>query len=327
MFKNRATIRTGFRCIRWGNYHDDSPSFYRFGFKSLPEVSPTGVHNALGQMPVTYHILNLQIFYGDQVVLCNQVVNYLIQEVLALIADLLMVRLQLANRLAPVRATLFASGYPALQDAEFRLPFSIPFRVVCLFAGAGGNEAGNTHVYPDPLAGFGQRLGFNLTSKTGKPLASLADYPQSFDFTFDGSMPAHCRAPDEGQFQSPSIQPESVSVFFVAKTIKSISALEPGITRRFPCLSASKERAKSLVHISGRDLQHVAVDFGRIGVDLAKVLHPGKLLEFGDRNSGQLVRLFALSQAPIVPAAAGLKGLFEAPSLAFGGVKAILKCL
>lgn len=254
MFKNRATIRTGFGCERRRYYGDCPASVCSFAFQLLPKVTPTGVHNAFGQMPVAYHILNLQIFYGYQVVLLNQVVSQCIQKILALIGYFFVMRLQLMNRLAPIRAALFTTRYPPLQKAKFGLSLPVPFGVLYFFTSAGRDETGNTQVYTHSLTRWREWLSFYFAGKTSKPFTCPTDDTQGFDDTFKGSMPAYSQATNEGQFQASSIQSESVSFFFVPKAIESISAFETGIARSLACLDPTKESSKGFVQIGGSDL-------------------------------------------------------------------------
>jgi hypothetical protein len=60
-----------------------SPSFYRFGFKSLSQITPTRVGDALAQMPIVDHVLDLQILDHNHVVGDNQGARQLTQEILS----------------------------------------------------------------------------------------------------------------------------------------------------------------------------------------------------------------------------------------------------
>jgi hypothetical protein len=262
-----------------GDNHDCPPSLYRFGLQSLAEVSPTSVHDTLGQVVVAHHILDLQIFDGDSVILADQLVRQLVQEVLASILDAFMLTLKQADCLTPVSAAFGTPSNTALATPQFRLLFPIPLGIAYLLAVAGDDHAGDANVHAYHPTDWLKWLRFDLAREAGVPMPRLADDTHCLNLSLNWTMPTHSKATDTREFQPATIDLEPVAVFLQAKAIKPVAPLEAGIAGSFASFHPPKERLKRLVEIGNNNLQDVTVDvFGvRTGglerLDLAQLFN------------------------------------------------------
>src|SRR5574338_224181 len=100
MFKDSATVRAAFRRIGWIDQAYLTTSTYSLVREILLEQTPTAIQNAFAQMRVAYHIANVQIFQRHPVAGLNQRGTQLVQQVAALVLDMLMLALDGSQRLA-----------------------------------------------------------------------------------------------------------------------------------------------------------------------------------------------------------------------------------
>ena len=84
-------------CVGRVDFDDHTTSFRRFVVQSLFEVAPARVHDALAQMWIANHVRDLQIFNGDEIIGLHKLVRQLVDDVLALIADMLSAALDRAQ--------------------------------------------------------------------------------------------------------------------------------------------------------------------------------------------------------------------------------------
>jgi hypothetical protein len=140
-----------------------TPSFYRFDFKPLSQVSPASVHDALGQVPVVNHVSDMQIFDGDHVVGCNQCARQLVQKIFPPVLRPLVLPLQQHHSLATAIATFLPTRYSPLNHAQLGLVRPIPLRVLYLVPVARGEQTRNTYVDSNAPSCCGKRLCLDLT--------------------------------------------------------------------------------------------------------------------------------------------------------------------
>src|SRR5262245_23110488 len=115
------TLATTFGCIPRVDQTHYTASLFRFAREVLYQVTPGGIQNAFRQMWVTGHVGDPQVFQRNPVVSLNQPMRELVQEVLATIADSLVLALKRKDSLFAIAAALLAAGNSALQDAQFAL--------------------------------------------------------------------------------------------------------------------------------------------------------------------------------------------------------------
>jgi len=248
MFKNSSATRASFRGIGRIDRHDHAPSLYRFGCESLTEIAPTTIQNALRQMLVANHILNLQIFNGNHIIGLHQTMRQFVQEVAPLVLCVDVKPLQLQDRFAAILAALLAPSYASLGNPQLGLAGSIPLGVIDLCTVGQGDKTGNANIYPDALACAWQWFGlFDFTGKRDVPVSRLANYARRLNLPFEIAMPTHRHATDTRQFQASPIQAKAVAVLFEAKAIKAVPSFEAWITWLLTSLDAAKEGLKGFV--------------------------------------------------------------------------------
>lgn len=298
-------------------------SLCRFAREVLHEVAPSGVQDALCQMPVPHHVGDAEVFQCDAVVLRDEPMRELLQAVLTGVGDALVLALKLKDGLAPVRAARLPAGDASLQHPQLPLRRPIPAGVWLLRALARGDETGDAYVYADRAPRLRQRCRLHRAGEAGIPLPGAARYANGLDLACQGAMPAHRHPPDPRQLQPPSVHFEPVPMLLEAKRVEAVTPPKAGIPRRFAGLHPPEERLERFVQISYNHLQDMAVDAFGGGVERLLLLHLRQLGELAHRHAALLVGIPALGKTLVVPAPAGFERAIKQPRLRLARIQAI----
>jgi hypothetical protein len=269
-------------------------------------------------VPISDHALDVQIFQDNSIIANDQGMGDLVEQVLALIGDVLVLSLQGRDSLPAVASAQLSSGDPPLQHPQFLLFAAIAARVFDHLPVAGGQEMLDAYIDPHGFPGGWKGLLFHFTGKTGIPLPRLPADPDRLDLAFQQPVPAQPDPPDPREPRPSAIHLEAVPVFLQPKAIEAVPSLESVMPWRFPGLDPPEEGAEGLVQILHHHLQQVAVEPARIFVLPAILLHLPQLLVFPHASVFLLPGLLALGQAGVVPPPAGLERFFE-PEVLGGG--------
>jgi hypothetical protein len=101
-----AASRAILRRVRWIHFDHCSTSFFRFEDHDLDELSPSRVTDALGQMMVPDHPLDVQIFHFDALVLIDQLSRFFEMKIASLTFHLQTLLLKQSNRFPSPSASL-----------------------------------------------------------------------------------------------------------------------------------------------------------------------------------------------------------------------------
>src|SRR5690349_111772 len=83
---NLCPTETCLTCTTRINFHEQPTSLFRFVGQHISEYRPRRIVNGLGK-PSARQSLDIQVFYRNQPVLVNNLARFFVQEIAALIAD------------------------------------------------------------------------------------------------------------------------------------------------------------------------------------------------------------------------------------------------
>src|SRR5262249_42586654 len=115
-----------------GRWHGDhsTASICCFAFEDGPELCPTGIRDALGQVRVADQVGHLQVFQIDHCIALYQVERRLVVEVSPLPLDLLMLPGQPLHGLSAALAPLLAARHATLGLLERLLCSAVMARIL-----------------------------------------------------------------------------------------------------------------------------------------------------------------------------------------------------
>lgn len=133
-------------------FHNPHPSFFRFEHEDFLEGRPTRVRDGAGEMAVLEHVLDPEIFSGDESVSVDVVPGRLVGVILTLAGDLEVLFGRLLGRFATaIRASLSPCGF-ALRPPQSLLCFLQTARVLDRAAVGVRHEVSKAHVQSDCIA-------------------------------------------------------------------------------------------------------------------------------------------------------------------------------
>ena len=179
-------------------------------FQHRTEHAPTSIKDALGQLGFRKPT-NVQIFNRHEVVVTNQISSQLVQEVIPLIAGLLMQSRQHDSRLATVAAPLRLATECLLCAPEFARLCAIPARVVDPLPGGKSSQGFKADINADAQAGGWQRLRADLTDDGGVPAIGAASDRTGLRRAGEGSISVDAERPQLRQDQLPVTEAGSVA--------------------------------------------------------------------------------------------------------------------
>src|SRR5690242_16815108 len=98
----------------------------------------------------------------------------LVEEILATVADPLVLVLKRCHRFPSVVTAFLPPGKASLKYAQLSLFHLIPARIGHLLARARGKQAGNANIHTNILSRLRQRCGLDFTDEAGVPLVGPA---------------------------------------------------------------------------------------------------------------------------------------------------------
>jgi hypothetical protein len=326
VFKDRPATRAGFRRVGGVNEGDFTIGTRSLAREELPKHEPTAVEDALAQVLVAYHVANAQVFQRDPIVVAHKFGRQLVREVAPLVGDMLMPTLDGKQLLASVLAAFLGTRKLTLQPSQLCLPRPVVVWVLDLFAVAGGDQRGDTHVDPDDAPCLGQRRSIRyFAGETGVPLACLMDDPHRLDCAFNRTMPADGNAPDTKQFQAPPVYLRANPVLLKLKAVEAVASLEARVARLFARLRTAKEGLERRVNLLDNALRGLAKHLLSIrergAVAFRKLLGVGKC----DLALFNLVGILAFCQRHVVQVAGAMQDAVQVLFLCPAWIEAIFE--
>src|SRR5712691_2040008 len=149
-----TAVRARFGSIGRVYQHDLSSSVCSFGDKSLTQVAPARVQNALAEVVVTDQVVDTQVFQSDQVVGLCVAIGHFVEQVLALILDMFVQALDTSQRFTAILASLLCALQGTLSEAQLALSRSVVFGRFDSLASAVSEQVLDIEIDPNLLPGW-----------------------------------------------------------------------------------------------------------------------------------------------------------------------------
>ncbi len=322
-------LRAGLRSIT--GVHSDylMSSTLSLGFKDIEKRTPTGVHDALSEMMVFHHPLNIQILYGNMMILFSILFGGLEMKVTSLALDLEMGVCGTLGGDASSLAALRSSCDRALLAPQRLVTLAVVAWVLDAVAFAVRQEGLQTHIETDirMLAGaWGMLLlWLRLTDDEGIPVPiSTQDKMGCLWGAFEGTMHLHLERTPQllGDVQMLPIRGkrEISLVLSQLDTMPTIGRLPAGKTAWLPKLSPGKAAFEGLV----QTIRH-HLDSGSRHMRPSTSTESGRQLVFQEEFVCLLVVFFGGSQHLIVEMSRLAQARHEQSRLLLIGIDSVFK--
>jgi hypothetical protein len=127
---DRATLRTHLTGVLWWNCYDWNVMQSPIVFQPVGECAPTCIVDRFGKFPVVYHIANLKVFVGNQVVRRDVRVCRLAGKIFALPLHFQMLLSKSLSGLLAVRRLLLFAGESSLEVCKLLFSLAVVSGVV-----------------------------------------------------------------------------------------------------------------------------------------------------------------------------------------------------
>jgi len=302
--------RASFGGIGRVDKHELASSVCSFGDKSVAQVAPALIQDAFTKVSVAYHVGDLQIFEGDHIVGLRVGMCYFVEQVLALVLDMLLQTLQTHQRLATVFAASVFALHRALSNPQLGLRLAVVLGRLNPFSLTIGEQVFNVQIDPDLMPGWfeSDRIG-QFAAKANIPLARYPSNTCCLDLAFKRAMPENTHPADTEQLEPSSVDLNASTVLFETKTVEVLITLETWIARRLSSFYAPEECLVGFVYVVAHYLHRLAehrLSFGeRSAVADTRFL----LLDFAHAALFVFPGHLALFDAHVVPVATRIQDL------------------
>ena len=325
---NLTTTRTHLRGVAWINCDARPTSFFRFVGRVLSKLTPRSIADAfVHAAPVAVlHILDTQILKSDNLKFIHQSSTQLMRKVLAPIRDALVDVLNNAFTLASFGRAFFTGGKSTLHLRECLFVSAKEPRVLNLFPGGQCSKVRQPNVHANDIWRGRQRHWFNLTRKTGIPVAqSISPDSQCLDLTLDGAMQLNLDIANFGETQL-SIVKQAESTLGKSETIIAVTRLKSWIAWLLSRFHAAEECLECKINSHTCILQRLRICI----IEKGLFLLPDKKHFHGIikiyRALFLLPSVFAYLKSLVINPATSVKRFLHRCPLRIGWVNPVLKC-
>lgn len=269
--------QTCLRCATGGDFHEHAPGALSLVREHEKKVRPSSIANRLGEVVISHHAFDVQIFDRNQAVLINDLARLFVMKVAALIADMIVETLKQKSRLTPAVGSFLSSRYAPLQSAQLRVSGSEPARVFDSGTVAQRGERGQAYVNPGHVGLKRQGFWFAFDGEDGKPAARFALHRERLDLPVERAMQ---RNADPSNLGKPQLIPNKNA----ANLPKSDAVVSPrGSEARIAWIAAHlytiKERLECEINALQNVLKRPAIDVGDVGPNRSNLFQLVILIE------------------------------------------------
>ncbi|HEX7330331.1 MAG TPA: hypothetical protein VF290_02460 [Pyrinomonadaceae bacterium] len=314
------SAKTGLRCSPRIDFHKHASSFFRFVREHKHEVRPSSIPNRLRQYAIG-ESLNVQIFYGYQPVLVNDLSRFLVVKIAPLVPDVIVeARKQKHRFTSAVRSPLSTRNAP-LQAPQFVLCRMKPSRIGNHISGAERSERSYSDINPNHFRAEGKGFRVTLDAEQHEPSSGFSFNCHRLNRTNYWPMeldvePPKVRQPDLGRR-------ESVSYLSEGETIIAPHGSETGIAWFLTVLYPAEERAECQVNAPEGTPQGGRGHGAYVFAHLPNLSQLQSLINVRDRLLLALPRFASFLQGCVVDLTANSKLIVEKFFLSLCRVEAI----
>ncbi len=274
-----------------------SPSFFRFGVQLTEKGRPGGICNAFGKTMVVGHSVHMQVFDTDDPMCVDDLVAFLVREILPPKGDPLMHTGYYFTVFPTFRCAFVKFGMLALDSGKSFFLFAKETRVSYLFTCREGRKGLESYINAHLFRAFRQAFRFTFNRERDVPLAGRrAMDGTGFHLAFDGAMVDHLDTANLGEAQA-VVMREAETALREGERVVPVLALETWKPRVLSVFShATEESLESQINPNGDVLQ-----------DLRMHRIQGRAFLFQDWKGG----LLSVEREALTSLLIGLLALFE----------------
>jgi hypothetical protein len=300
-----------------GVYSDDLDSgTFSLVLENLQEAAPCSVADVASQPVILDHPSDAQAFHRDGSVVAYEGKRNLVVVISALLANMSMNATQLDDGFFSILATEFFTANSAAGTSQGGERGGQESWVFDVGAVIGGQKILNTDVDAGRRFGAGLDLGVaQITGEDGVPFISFLLERDGFDQAFDITMlfDADCTGVLDSQLIVHQLN--AVTVGWELDATESAASFEARVSRFFSRLNSSEEALKGFVQASHGGLSTGKVKAIEVGIDVAFLFVPSRLLGITDRAFSLFPGVFALHKASVVQSPVCLEHNFQLSEL------------
>jgi hypothetical protein len=277
------------------------------------ELTPPGVTDAFGQMMISHHPFDVQIFDGDRVELPHDLERRLVMEIRPLPSYLLMLLLMQFDGLAPAITSLVRTARDsALSGLEFFFRRPVALRILNRLARRKSGEVFNPDIDSNRVSRLREEAGLVFfDGEDDIPTVCFSLNRAGFDCPFHPTGEANAARADFGQMELVAFEPETAFHLRKGKTVEAVFPLEARIPRIFSRFYATKEGVESLAQSPQSVLKNLGVDPGNVLSNVFDFWKLDGLSMVIDRKPIHLVGVAAFLKSSVVEFAATIKPPIE----------------
>ncbi len=305
-FDHHTAARAHLRGVGGVHGYNSRTSFFRFVRQQVLELAQPRVMGAQGQVMISRHKLEGQVFQGDQPVGVDQFTGHFMPEITALVGDILMPSSNLFDRLLSTMTAFPAMGHTPLSAPQVNQRNSQPARVFNKLVITQRQQAAQPHIDPNSRSGMCfNDGGRKIQHQANVPLPVTALDNHVFDDSILGEIAVKLNLDIPDVLH---IEPDPFTYTqFAAIPVPVFQALKPGgqlearKTGCFADLHPPKESAEGFVQATQQLLQTGRIKLSEcIGLFAAHVSEICPLMRIRKPLTGFLVGRDALLQCLIV---------------------------
>lgn len=329
---NLATTSTHLRCAPGVNQYHSPRSFFRFRLTELYKFTPGRIGYAPvdGLVAVLLHVLNVQVFKGNELVFIDQLSTFLMREVVAPVRLALVGMTKGVHGLAAFLATFSELFFLSLQPGDVFGVSLHPTLALDLLTIRKVGKGRQAQVKPHNLVSWRQRFGFHNAAKAGIPVAdTVTANSQSLTLALKRPVQLDFHIANLGQTQAAVWSKSPVPpCSWVGEAVIAVKRLEARVTGLFLArLHTAEEGAEGEVKPDHRFLHGL----GMTTLEPFVFFFPGRqqLDRIVSANTflPLLPSLFACFKRFVIDKAAGVKLELQSLTLGSGGEKPVLERL
>ena len=318
------TPRAILGCIAWVD-SDVFPTGARSLIgKKRCELSPSCIRDALSKAMIMDHPIDAQIFDGYDTKAIDNAPAILVGKVYPSVSYTLV---DAGNHLPLFRSSrspLLLFRQLPLCFTQHLLVFAKEMGIVNILPGRQSSKMGQTNINAHGLGGFRERLVFNFTSKSHKPLASAcAPNAAGLNPTFKRSVDDSLHRADLRQDDSIGI--DRISTLGIGETIIPASTTKSRIARLLPSLYSPEESLESEVNPHSHILQYLAMNICKGRALLFQCEEQVNLVIHTERFFAFFPGCFSLLQKVVVEPTALVQSVLQSSDLACRRIESIAK--
>lgn len=257
-----STARAILGSVGGVNFNELSTSVFSFERKVAKELSPGNISYTFRKAMIMNHLVNQQIFNGNDTVFIDDSPAKLVGEVGTPIRNTLMDMGHGLASLRPGRCSFSFFRQTPLRFSKCLFICSKEAGIVNLLAIRKSSKTCKPHINTNRLFTFGKWVIGDFTGKRNKPLPSTRTPDTAgLNCPFGRTVKDSLNIANLGK--SNDRRTDGISTLGIGKTIIPVSATKARIAGFFARLNSSKESLKSKVYSDRNVLKYLGVDRGK----------------------------------------------------------------